>query len=185
MRDNKCMLTLAIVMLCLCTGTSHAGPNTYVGIYADEYHTDCSIDVTSAPLFFQAWLWVMPSDNGFYGTEFGYRSPSWVTLGPAIGNDGLAVTVGCPQDQYTSCLTFSECQYDWVWLVRWDAWAMEAGNVGEIYLVPTEWFGPPIIIADCNYAQMPPRILNNLHINEPCVTGTEEKSWGAIKALFK
>jgi hypothetical protein len=174
-----------MVMLCIGAGTSRAGVHTYVGFYADDYHTVCSIDITSAPQHFQVWLWVLPNDDGFIVMAFGYRYPSWVSLGSAYGNEDLAVAIGCPQDQYTTCLTFNYCQYDWVWLVRWDAWALEAGNAGEIYLVPTEWFGPPIMVGDCAYGEAPARILNNLHINEPCTFGTEETSWGAIKALYR
>ena len=172
-------------MMCLGAGTGRAGVNTYIGIYADEDHTICSIDITSVYQYFEVWFWVLPNDDGFLGMSFGYRFPSWVAIGSSYDNDGLAVAIGCPQDQYTTCLHFNDCQYDWVWLIQWGVWALEAGNDGEIRFVPTEWFGPPIMAGDCESGGAPARILNSLHINEPCVIGTKETSWGAIKALFR
>ncbi len=143
------------------------------------------MDITMELQHFTVWLWVLPSDDGFGNIAYGLSYPSWIVLSGSDTHPDMEVLIGCPQDRHTTCLSFNGCWYDWVWMIRYDAYALEGGISGKIQIVPSEWFGSPIMAGDCLHGEKPARILNGLHFNEVCVVGAEEYSWGAIKDLFR
>ena len=188
-------LLIGFVVLMLAGSVSAGGP--YIGIFADDAHSVCSI----APIpnseeiydVFVMWIWVLPGPNGMQAVEFKLNVPTmmtWETEYPdppnGLGeekNPDISVQMGSLTGGVSSA--FLGCQNGWTWTHK--RWYSSRNTTGKSFSVgPTPAPANKFQVANCLLGNPlePLTRLNNLHLYQPCVYGTKDATWGAIKSLF-
>ena len=94
-----------------------AGHIPYIGLYADDGHSDCDWEgpAFSTPTF---WVWVLPGDDGIYCAEFEIIVPLNVINAFTETNPAAGYHIGDALVAPGTTLCFSVCQTDWVWTHR-------------------------------------------------------------------
>jgi hypothetical protein len=173
---------MLVAALALIAGSVSAGPLAYMGLYADDAHGVCSVVVPAPYAGFTCWHWVLPSDNGAICAEFKITIPPvYFSTGTTVNPDH-SVALGDPITSVSIC--FTDCQTDWFWTYQL-AILPTVADIQQIIIEPHVDAGA-YQVANCleGYPIEPVTLLNNLHINEDCVYGTETSSWGAIKGMY-
>ena len=173
---------MLVAVLALVAGTAFAGPTHYMGLYADDAHGLCSVDVPVPYSGFTAWHWVLPGDDGVICAEFKIDIPATYFCTLTTPNPAHSVALGSPLAGISIC--FADCQMDWFWTYQLEILPTVA--TVEMIMISEHPDVGVYQVANCldGYPTAPATLLNHLHINEDCVHGTEASSWGAIKGMY-
>jgi len=137
----------------------------------------------------ELWVWFLPDPvKGMTAAEFRivYPPSSDIIQGEVTSNPMAQVELGTLASGMSVSLGESNCQYGWTWthkqilvLRTWTPlWIRLAGhpvNGGYIYVASCE---PGFPVYRCTP-------FSNFAINQACVYGTRDASWGAIKSLYR
>lgn len=175
---------MLVAALALIAGSASAGPVAYMGLYSDGAHAVCSQTVPAPYAAFVLWHWVLPSDLGTICAEFKITLPAggvYFATGTTV-NPEHSVALGDPINGVSIC--FADCQTDWFWTYQLNI--LPTVITAEVILVEAHPDAGAYQVANCEpgYPIEPCTLLNNLHINEDCIVGTETSSWGAIKGMY-
>ena len=173
----------SIVLLICIVGQGMAGPNNYIGLYADDMHSECSVTVSAPSEIFTVWVWALPSDEGMICAEYAMNIPTYIFITGTVTQPTHTLGLdGCTTQRCSVC--FGDCQYDWLWFAQFTMMSMQV-IADEIQIIshPDVGFVAAAVCSE-GYPIVPLVILNHLAINQPCVIGAESHSWGAIKTLF-
>lgn len=175
---------MIVAAIALFAGSVNAGPQAFIGIYADEARSLTRVDVPAPYMGWTTWIWVQPSDLGMICSEFMVTNPPWVLNTGTVVNPAHSVALGDPFTGYSIC--FGTCNLDWTWLVQLSALPTAAGTPGFVNIVAHPDAGA-FQVANCEdgYPIESLILLNNLGINQDAefAIGTETSSWGAIKSM--
>ena len=198
----KKSLSLAAFLMMI-AGSALGGQYPYVGLYAGIIdpdtgvegpggydHSQCSVSVPMPFTDIEMWIWWLPDPQlGLIACEFKilYPSATYVTQGPVTANPLNTTEIG-NLSSGIACTVDPECQHDWYWSHHQTLTLKTTAPSGFIQIVPDEFIEfTPIAIASCE-AGFPVYIctnLNNLALNRSCQIAVEDKSWGAIKSLYR
>jgi hypothetical protein len=143
----------------------------------------------------EMWIWCLPGMDGLMGAEFAMDYPAGVIPGTADRNTIYPVQIGDLSSEDGVAISASECQTDWVWLFRQTLHItsdepmevrLEGSTLGNFVY---EW--PIHTSCEDGFPIYHLYALNYLYINyssgsvECAMLGTKNKSWGAIKSLFR
>jgi len=182
---KKAML-LAVALLLVASSAFGLGPKAYIGIYGDAAHSACRVDPAPySPV--PAYIYILPSDKGMQAAEFAVSFPATVITLSSIKNPGITVELGAMTTGISVAFGEGQCQMDWVWLYNMSL--MSLGTVpGAVAIIPHPGTLtlPAYQYATCElgYPIEPLVKLSSLHFYQPCMVGTQETNWGAIKSLF-
>jgi hypothetical protein len=178
----KKVILLVAAMALIATSVS-AGPTAYIGLFTDAGHSVCRQDIPAPYVGFMVHVWVLPSDNGMICSEFMLSYPAWLLNIGTVVNPAHSVALGDPFTGVSIC--FAECNYDWTWLYQLSALPTAAGVPGYAMVVPHPTAGA-VQAANClpNYPLEPLTLFNQLGLNQDCLIGNEDTSWGAIKGMY-
>ncbi len=181
---KKAML-LAVAIMLVAT-SAFAGPKAYIGIWADEAHSVCSVSPPQyAPT--PAYIYVLPSERGLQAAEFRMALPATIIQTASVKNAGITVELGSLANGISVAFGEGMCQMDWTWLYNLTLMALATvPAVVEITPHPGTLPEPAYQVANClpGYPIEPVVKLTSLYFYQSCVIGTEETNWGAIKSMF-
>jgi len=174
---------LLIVLATLCIA-NFAYAKDYIGLYYDTIHSLCSKTMTTYGSVYY-YVWVLPAPRGLQAVEFKIVFPPMINTeenGGLTLNAGINLTLGDILTGWSA--TFASCTYGWTQIYRQRVWPdPEVAPNGVIQVVKTD-DSQNLGLATCEMMDMPFTVLNHAFINLPCVIGTKDFSWGAIKSLF-
>ena len=179
---KKVIMTIAV--LALLAGSAYAGPNYYVAMYnAGDTRPDCGY---SGAVYsqYELWVWILPGDEGLKGFDFKIIMSSDVKMAN-VDNPDLSVTINDPTHLDGWVGTFSGCFYDWVWLTKLTFLLIDPlPHYVEIIDNPTTG---AVEATDCTpgYPIRDLIVLNAYGVGQPCMSDSEDSSWGAVKALYR
>lgn len=183
----KAAIVVLVLFLVVSTGAwAQTDARYYIGLFADEDFTVCSVDVVPASSF-DVYVWCRPDWEGMVCVEFQIAYPSHLILMTSLTqkHPGISIEYGDIESGISTC--FHECQYDQLWVYRLTFVSLESGDPDFVRIedfLPEEQYGG-LNFAACQ-GGFPVRdaiVLNHLALNQDCVVGTEAASWGAIKSL--
>ncbi len=191
----KHALTLALIVLVIAsTAFAQLPPKGYIGLFTDANHdTWC---VTGEMPFYMVNFWILclPSVDGMLCAEFAISYPSSGVIQAAVTPNVAIISVAQGSLPAGMSVCYIECQWDWHWCFNQQIYVNEPDQK-MIEIIPhTDPRITQIQFAEC----IPPSYpiekavkFTNFYINydpitEPLcqVTGTESKSWGAIKTMI-
>jgi len=179
-----CFITI-LIAVALATSVSACPDKVYIGLYADDSHSDCSRYLNDyAP--FDVWVWVMPSTSGVECLEYRLEAPPWLQL---LSTEQHYLTYD-PTENYDwfgdgGIVCYEYCRFQWTWVCKHTMVPLMTGLEGYITVKERLSTGKlEAVTCKLNRPVQPVEILNYLAINLPCIVGTETTSWGAIKGLF-
>jgi hypothetical protein len=163
---------------------AYAGPHDYIGLFFDTGHAVCRTDVTGDMSVYY-YVWAKPAELGMYAVEFKIVFPPIVyDMGSLTLNPGINLTLGDITTGWSA--TFATCQLygAWVQVYRQRVYC-DTGLApdGVIQITQTD-DSQNLGLADCDMVGQYFTVLNHAHINQDCLIGTKDASWGAIKSLF-
>ena len=179
----KKALLLAAAMIFV-AGAALAGPMGYMGLYTDDAHSVCEFHNPAGFLPFEMWIWCLPSDNGQMCAEFMIVYPPDVISSTVTNNVGIiSVTLGDLASGMSVC--YNECQYDWNWPFHQAMYS--TGPAPSMIQIAAHPDAGVYQFANCleGFPTEPILLLNHLALNQPCETGIEDASWGAIKGMLE
>ena len=175
----------AIVIATAVTITVPAGADTFVGIYADEGRTLCSLyPAPYSPV--TLWVWVQPGQDGMMCVEYEIVIPfnvidAYTQVNPAAGyHIGDAIVPPGAEVCFPGCVT------DWIWIHQVMCLVTDA-NPSIVTLEPHDDAG---ILRATTCAEPAPWYeemtkINDMFFNQGCCLAAEESSWGAIKSILR
>jgi hypothetical protein len=180
--------TAAGILFLLLTLTTLSVPvhsTTYIGLYSDEGHSECSV----YPQLYQivyVWVWIQPGEDGFLCAEYEITVPTNVIDAATIVNPAAGYHIGDAIVPPGTTVCFPDCLSDWVWTHQMTCLVTDF-NPSIITLDPHDDIGI-LRSANCvdfgdGYEEMTK--INDMFINQGCCLSTETSSWGAIKSLLK
>ena len=191
---KKLLTVLLLTAILSGSAIAQAPPVSYVGLYCDEHHSSrCAAGAGSYE--FLMWIWVLPGVDGLAAVEFAMEYPAGVIPGEVERNPIFSTQIGDLSSVDGVATAASECLEDWTWVFRQTLHVttsdpmevrIKGSTIGEfVYETP--------IHTSCEYGFpiYELHVLNYLYINysgteyECSTIGTESKSWGAIKSLFR
>lgn len=155
----------------------------YMGLYADENHGVCEVNNPGGFFPFQMWVWCRPNDLGMICSEFMICYPPNVIQSTVTWSPEISVMLGDLPSGLSAC--YIVCQWEWMW-VCYQLNYLTDTVPAFIEICPHPDVGT-YQFANCEpgYPTETIVVLNHLSLNQPCVIGTEDASWGAIKGLYK
>lgn len=188
---------LLALMLFFVTGGALAQlpPQPYIGLFTTAAHdTWCATGVPSPFYVVEMWIFCLPSVNGMLCAEFAISYPASSVITATVTSNTPIISVAQGDLATGMSVCYIECQYAWNWCFHQTFYVNGTDQV-LAELVPHS--APQITqlqFASCETPQYPIEQavkFTNLYINydpitapECQVTGTESKSWGAIKTLY-
>jgi hypothetical protein len=153
----------------------------YIGLYYDTSHSLCT-RAAAGDVYFYYYVWARPA-QGLQAVEFKIVFPPIVyDSGSMLLNTGINLTLGSIGTGWSA--TFAGCTYDWIQIYRQRVYVDTAIEpTGVIQIVQTD-DSQNLGLATCEMMDARFTVLNHAFINLPCVIGTKDASWGAIKSLF-
>jgi len=180
-RGNSMKKAFLCAFLIAASSGAHAQPSElYVGLYVDETRSVMSVDYGGPLTQFEIWVWWLPSERGLHSTMFYLAYPSNVTPGAITPNPIRKFLIGCNDGYEPMCVTFMDCQFDWVWTHRQTCYLTDAQpSVME--------FATLLEARNCEngYPMESITVFNKLGLNQDAVIAVEPQSWGAIKSLYR
>ena len=193
---QKVILSIRAALLILCLSSVPVQAQ-FISLWADSSMNSCSVFPGPPPNnTFDMYIFIEPDARGIVGVEFSIVNPSpslfLTPPGTPVFNPAAGV-VGPLGDFFGNGITmaFRHCQYDPIWVARYNFTSFEAGAVFFTLGVTTS-SDPPVTqetiraaICDVPHTVVEAFAYNHFGINQACVVGTEESSWGAIKSLYR
>ncbi len=162
-----------------------ADTTTYIGLYADEAHSECS----SYPAPFQLvsfWVWIQVGADGMFCVDYEITTPFNVIQAATIVNPAAGYHIGDAIVPPGATVCFPACQTDWIWTHQLQCLVIDT-SPSIITLDPHDDYGT-MRSTNCIEEGDPYETMtkiNDLFLNQGCCLPTLESSWGAIKALLK
>ena len=182
---KKALLIIAALMMV--STVAIAGPTTYMGLYADEGHSECSFYSPAPYTQVTMYIYIFPSDVGMKLAEFAIVYPTNVIALTATPNSDITLSNGTLEGGIS--VNFGNCHQEPVWTHTQGLLVMDSNpSVVELVYDPGLPAGKQYLtIASCEegFPTYEAVLLNNLYLNQECVIANEETSWGAIKDLYK
>ncbi len=162
-------LTLLFAFLILSAITSQnlpaqLPPTGYIGLYADENHSDMYVDCVPFTPFYM-WIWCLPGQNGQIAAEYAISYPANVIPGTVTANDHIPVSLGNLEAGIS--YSYTVCQWDWHWDYKQLLYLTNTDQ-SEIEIVAHPDIGT-YQFASCQegFPIEPCTILNDLYIHTP------------------
>jgi hypothetical protein len=182
------MKKLLLIALAAMFVSSFAYGADYIAIYFDTGHSVCRADVgANDPADWNTYYYVfaLPGTAGLTAVEFKVGFPPIVVdSGSLTLNAGINLTLGAIDTGWSA--TFAACQPGGTWIqVYRQRVYLDTSTIpdGVIALMETD-DSHNLGLSTCQMMDASFTVLNHGHINQPCVIGTKDASWGAIKSLF-
>ncbi len=177
------MLAMALMLV---AGTVSAGPQAYIGLYADAGHAVTEF-INPGFAQFMLWTWVLPSDNGAMCAEYQVVAPttSGLIIQAAVVNPEATVSMGAAIGAPGASVCFGSCQTDWFWTYQVPIYSTDT-VAGYFELTAHDAAGGPQV-ANCilpDYPIEPATPLTMFGLNQDGVVATSTASWGAVKSLI-
>jgi hypothetical protein len=154
-----------------CRASATPPSNGYIGLFADENHSVCSVVYVpgSPPAVYTMWVWCSPSDKGLQSAEFKIIYPANVIPSPHITLNPHIVASTGDLGGGTS-VTFDDCQTDWVWTHQQDFNVINY-NCGVIKVDDRP--GSKLGVYNCTPGdpEEPLTVFDRLAINAACMMG--------------
>ena len=184
MASSDAVLKILIIATAIAIAVP-AGAVTYVGIYADENHTQCSLYPAPYNLV-TLWVWVQPGDDGMMCVEYEIVTPYNVIDAATIVNPLAGYHIGDAIVPPGATVCFPSCWTDWIWIHQITCLVTDAGPS----IVSLEPHGDLGVIRATTCAEPEPQYeemtkINDMFINQDCCLSSEESSWGAIKSILR
>jgi hypothetical protein len=189
---KKALLTIAAIALLAAPASAQM-----VGIYADEAGTIGCVECQPIYVPLNTYVVLWPGSLGGGATALEYRMEvplSHYQSGPITQNTSIITSQLGVWYNGDNAVTFS-CQTSPVWIVSIPfACATEDSEhpgcaLPAYFEIVNNTQVGTIQIADCDDEGGRPKhpcgVWNMFGFNAPCVTGTEESSWGAIKSMME
>ena len=184
LKMKKALLIVAALMMI--SAVAYAGPNGYMGLYADEGHSQCSFISPGGFAQVEMYIYALGNDAGLQAAEFQIIYPSNVISSTLTGNPDISVAMGSLEEGIS--VAFLSCHYDWTWTHHQTLYVKDTNpSIVELHYDPGLPAGQQYLtLADCtdDHIGYEATLLNNLYLNQECVIANEETSWGAIKDLY-
>lgn len=175
------LLVLALLMLSS-AAMAFSPDSSYVALYMDTLRTGWRVDKGSGITPFEMWIWWLPGASGIQAAEFRIVYPSSIIQTTLIANDSLSISSGTPATAVMCAWIW--CQHDWTWS-HYQTLYLKDANPAQIQLAPSTVSGQ-LQIGGCGGIPLEPvRRWNNMCLNYDCGTAVHEKTWGAIKDLYR
>ncbi len=162
-----------------------ADATTYIGIYADEVHSECS-SYPAPYLLVSFWVWVQPGADGMICVDYEITTPPNVIEAAALVNPEAGYHIGDAIVPPGSTVCFPTCRTEWVWTHQLQCLVTDVAP-SIITLDPHDDYGI-LRASSCIEPEYPAEEmvkLNDLFLNQECFLATQASSWGAIKSLLK
>lgn len=191
-------LLIVVAILIVVTSAASANPDGWIDLFADSTHTSWCISVPPGVNYevFHMYLIARPPVTGLRSYDLRIDIPDPAV---SIADVTLPPNHSIPMGQWHEGMAcgFTDCQTDpWVLCAQFLLVALPPGlqpGCQLIKLAPSYWYqgGPfedDILFSDCEVTTLRAETQFGVYINcDPCpdIIATEEKSWGAIKSLYK
>jgi hypothetical protein len=173
-----------LVVLATLFIASFAYAKDYIGVYFDgiSTHSLCTKTI-SGDIDFNYYVHVKPEPRGLTAVEFKIVFPPIIyDMDGMVVNANINLQLGEITTDWSA--TFANCQYTWTQVYRQHVYAnADVWPNGVIMIAPGDESGT-VALSNCSMIDSQFTILNHGHINLPCIIGTKDASWGAIKSLF-
>ncbi len=170
----------------------HGSGNVYVGVYADDDHSEWCVD--GEPSYeIDVWIWILTTEEGMNGFGYNLNIPETYSLIDKEYHPFMIPEIVDPHEippsphwSYRGALHMCK-GLEWVWTYHLHL-SIPDGTPGVIEVTSHPELGESVI-SDCSNVPHPLVRLTNLYVNYPpsspeCLTfGVEGSSWGAIKSL--
>jgi len=189
---KKALLIASAVVLLAGSISASGYHRAYIGVYASaipyeedtNYVDNHSVCTWTGPVFspFELWIWILPSTHGVRAVEYRVKYPTMVIFGSFIQNPAIIISLGSLNRGIIA--TYGECQTDWTWCHHQEIFSMT--TTPRYFSIGPHPLTGLIQVAGCDedFTLEPCWPLDILYIYAPCIIGTKEASWGAIKSLF-
>ncbi len=185
---KKALLIAAAVMFVATSVFAQPLPAIgYIGVYADGDHL---INNICPPAYspFDAWIWILPSEDGMQAAEWAVSFPGNVVTTFTAQHPNITVALGTLPTGISVAFGEGQCNMGWVWTHHLSMLAL-AAIPAKIEIIPHPTTQPPAYqVATCElgYPLQPLIYLTPLYL---CTVpdgelGVQQTNWGAIKSLF-
>lgn len=155
---------------------------SYMGLFADAGHSICAVNNPGGFFPFTMYIWILPGVNGMQAAEFMIAYPATVIGSTVTQNPEITVALGSLTAGIS--VAYGTCNTGWTWTHN-QACYLTATTPGIIEIVahPTA-FAYQVATCELGYPIEPAIKLTHLYLNQECVYGVEDATWGSIKSLF-
>ena len=179
------MAMILLFVIVLVTIPSLTSATTYIGMYADQEHSECS----SYPALYQVvnyWSWVQPGEDGMLCVEYEITTPANVIEAATTVNPAAGYHIGDAIVPPGATVCFPTCVTDWIWIHQLTC-LVTVATPSVISIDPHEDYE---VLRSINCIEVGDSIetmtkINDLFLFQGCCLSTTESSWGAIKSLLK
>jgi hypothetical protein len=180
----KCLLV--VLGLCLLSSASSAQTpqNTYIGVFFDDGHASWCI--TQTPSYtVDVWFWARPGIAGFLGATFDIIYPGVELQGDRVYHpDMLILPTKCKPPCPGFSKIYVDCKSDWVWLFH-QTILVASSEPMTITIQPFLAQFTDVIAYDCDNNTYPAVVLSQGYLNDCGPLPVEQRTWGAIKSLYR
>ena len=179
---------LAVIFIVVSSMTmfpSQLSSATYIGMYADEAHTQCS----AYPLLYQVvyfWVWVQPGEDGMMCVEYEITVPANVIEAATIVNPEAGYHIGDAIVPPGALVCFPSCKTEWIWIHQLTCLVISE-TPSVITLDPHDDYGI-LRATNCVSPGDPYEAMtkiNDMFLYQDCVLSSRPSSWGAIKSQLR
>jgi hypothetical protein len=177
---KKILLTITAIALFAVPASAQV-----LSIWADTEMTTC--EHFGAPYAaFQVYLMLEPGVDGVFAAEYMLVIPSNLLVQVQTPSTAISIVKDNPIGPPGVSVGFLTCQTEPLVVYQFQMFPLDALE-SYIQIVPNGDTGK-LIIANCEEPlrpEMPCAVYNYFGYNGPCMVGTEESSWGAIKSMME
>ena len=158
---------------------------TYIGLYADEVHSECSW-YGSPYVLATFWVWVLPGADGMTCADYEITTPANVIEAATIYNPEAGYHIGDAIVPPGATICFPSCRTEWVWTHQLMCLVIDT-SPSMIVLDPHDDYGilRATTCIEPDYPVEEMTKINDMFLSQECVVAVEASSWGAIKSLMK
>jgi len=185
------LILLAVVSVLSVAVNVHCQSNAYIGLYSESDQSSwCASGIP--PYEVTIWVWVLTPEPGMVGVGLNLELPANCTYVTGSAHPRILPELTDPDDKspkWTISGSLSGCVSGWMW-THSRTYLVDDSTPATIEIVAHPELGD-FRIGRCGGGVMYPIRLTNVYINyessnpECSVIGTEEKSWGCIKSLYR
>ena len=186
---KRILLTVALLAILAAPASAQL-----ISLWADDAMTQCSVTPGMAGTF-DLYIVVEPDARGIFGAEFSIVNPSpaifFTPPGGVTWNPAAQVTVSMGEFFGAGIsLGFGQCINVPMWVASYNFTSYEMNPVFFTLDVATTGEPPVtqttinVAICDEAHSKVEGFAYSHFGINQDCVIGTEETSWGAIKSMM-
>lgn len=187
---KRILLTIALIAVLAAPASAQL-----ISLWADENMDECSVTPGMGGLF-DLYVFIEPDARGIFGAEFSIDNPSASIFftPPGVPFDNPAANITVSMGNYFGggiSIGFGACHNQAIWITRINFTSYEMTPV--FFTLGVASTGEPpvtqetinVAICDENHTKLEGFAFNHFGINQGCVIGTEETSWGAIKSMME